>query len=99
MTTVLVLLMQSSPLDFGYQRSRWSTELLAINISRLMELNMAASTLRRWLPRMGIVWRRPMPALRIKDPAYQEKMAKINLPAVLLGFPVVSDGHRSSHYG
>ena len=39
---------------------------------------MAASTLRRWLPRMGIVWRRSVPTLRIKDPAYQEKMADID---------------------
>ncbi|ENC9558611.1 IS630 family transposase [Aeromonas hydrophila] len=76
--TLLVLLMQFSPQDFGYQRSRWCTELLAIKINRLMGLNMAASTLRRWLPRMGIVWRRPVPTLRIKDPAYQEKMANID---------------------
>ncbi len=76
--TLLVLLMQFSPQDFGYQRSRWCTELLAIKINRLTGLNMAASTLRRWLPRMGIVWRRPVPTLRIKDPAYQDKMADID---------------------
>ena len=64
--TLLVLLMQFSPQDFGYQRSRWCTELLAIKINRLTGLNVAASTLRRWLPRMGIVWRRPVPTLRIK---------------------------------
>lgn len=33
--TLLVLLMQFSPQDFGYQRSRWCTELLAIKINRL----------------------------------------------------------------
>ena len=33
--TLLVLLMQFSPQDFGYQRSRWCTELLAIQINRL----------------------------------------------------------------
>ena len=33
--TSLVLLMQFSPQDFGYQRSRWCTELLAIKINRL----------------------------------------------------------------
>ncbi|MCE9951147.1 IS630 family transposase, partial [Aeromonas allosaccharophila] len=76
--TLLVLLMQFSPQDFGYQRSRWCTELFAIKINRLTWLNVAASTLRRWLPRMGIVWRRPVPTLRIKDPAYQEKMANID---------------------
>ncbi|MNY18781.1 hypothetical protein D3C86_1521850 [compost metagenome] len=26
---------------------------------------------------MGIVWRRPVPTLGIKDPVYQEKMAQI----------------------
>ena len=64
--TLLVLLMQFSPQDFGYQRSRWCTELLAIKINQLTGLNVAASTLRRWLPRMGIVWRRPavMPIIR-----------------------------------
>ncbi|HGE8269998.1 TPA: IS630 family transposase [Aeromonas hydrophila] len=75
--TLLVLLMQFSPQDFGYQRSRWCTELLAIKINWLTGLNVAASTLRRWLPRMGIVWCRPVPTLRIKDPASQEKMASI----------------------
>ncbi len=76
--TLLVLLMQFSPQDFGNQRRRWCAELLAIKINRLTCHNMAASPLRRWLPRMGIVWRRPAPTLRIKDPAYQEKMANID---------------------
>jgi len=31
--TFLVLLMQFSPQDFGSQRSRWCTELLAIKIN------------------------------------------------------------------
>ncbi|OEC39851.1 hypothetical protein A9G06_17115 [Aeromonas sp. DNP9] len=52
--------------------------LMAIKINRLTGLNVAASTLRRWLHRMGIVWHRPVPTLRIKDPAYQEKMANID---------------------
>ncbi len=73
----MVLLMQFSPQDSGYQRSRLCTEPLAIKINRLAGLNMAAYTLGRWLPRMGIVWRRPMPTLRIKDPAYQATMANI----------------------
>ncbi len=54
--TLLALLMELSPQDCGYQRSRLCTELLAIKINRLIELNVAASTLRRGLPRMGIVW-------------------------------------------
>lgn len=46
---------------FGLSAQRLGTE----QINRLTGLNMAASTLRRWLPRMGIVWRRPVPTLRI----------------------------------
>ncbi len=53
--TLLVLLMQFSPQDFGYQCSHLCTELFAIKINRLTVLNIAVSTLRRWLPRMGIV--------------------------------------------
>ncbi|MNQ76341.1 hypothetical protein D3C85_911760 [compost metagenome] len=50
LVSLLVLLMQFSPQDVGYQHSRWCTELLAIKINKLMGLNVAASTLRRWLP-------------------------------------------------
>ncbi|MNZ84270.1 hypothetical protein D3C78_1030190 [compost metagenome] len=50
LVTLLVLLMQFSPQDVGYQHSRRCTELLAIKINKLMGLNVAASTLRRWLP-------------------------------------------------
>jgi len=76
-TTLLMLLVQFSPQDFGYQRSRWCTELLAIQINALLGTAVAASTIRRWLPRIGIVWRRPVPTLRIQDPEYQDKMAKV----------------------
>lgn len=74
---LLQMLIQMSPQDLGYQRSRWSTELFAIEINRLLGLNIAASTLRRWLPREGIVWRRVAPTLRIKDPDYDSKVAQI----------------------
>jgi len=73
------MLIQFSPEDFGYQRSRWSSELFASLIHRICpELNIAASTLRRWLPRIGIVWRRAAPTLHIRDPHRDEKMVFIN---------------------
>ena len=76
---ILEMLIQFSPEDFGYQRSRWSSELFASLIHRICpELNIAASTLRRWLPRIGIVWRRAAPTLHIRDPHRDEKMALIN---------------------
>ena len=74
---VLETLIQISPQDIGYQRSRWSTELMAIEINRIMGLNVHASTIRRWLPRMGIVWRRAAPTLHIRDPDRDAKLARI----------------------
>ncbi|MGI3018488.1 IS630 family transposase, partial [Shewanella algae] len=74
----LSLLIQLCPEDFGYQRSRWSSELLAKVINAQLKLCVAASTIRRLLPEAGIVWRRSAPTLRIKDPYKAEKMAAIN---------------------
>jgi len=45
--------------DFGYQRSYWSTELLALQINTLFSTAVVTSTIRHWLFRVGIVWRRP----------------------------------------
>lgn len=74
----LSLLIQLCPQDFGYQRSRWSSELLAMVINAQLKLNLAASTIRRLLPKADIVWRRSAPTLHIKDPYKDEKMAAIN---------------------
>lgn len=70
-------LIKHSPCDFGYQRSRWSTELLAIKINEITGFTLHASTVRRWLPSAGLVWRRAAPTLRIRDPHKEEKMAVI----------------------
>jgi transposase len=74
---VLNALLKLSPQDIGYQRARWSTELMAKEVNRLFELKIHASTIRRWLPRLGIVWRRAAPTLHIKDPLKEEKLNKI----------------------
>lgn len=67
-----------TPSDFGYQRSRWSTELLAIKIRDVTGCPLHASTIRRWLPAAGLVWRRAAPTQRIRDPHKEEKMAAIH---------------------
>lgn len=71
--TLLRELIKHSPGDFGYQRSRWSTELLAIKIRQVTGCPLHASTIRRWLPAAGLVWRRAAPTLRIRDPHKEEK--------------------------
>lgn len=76
--SLLRQLVKYSPDDFGYQRSRWSTELMAIKIREITGCCLHASTVRRWLPAAGLVWRRAAPTLRIRDPHREEKMAAID---------------------
>ncbi|WP_103686557.1 IS630 family transposase, partial [Escherichia coli] len=75
---LLVQLVKRSPGDFGYQRSRWSTELLTIKINEITGCQLHAGTIRRWLPSAGVVWRRAAPTLCRRDPHKEEKMAAIH---------------------
>lgn len=77
MLRALNILIQYSPQDFGYLRSRWSTEILTIEINKLFHSTLHPGSLRRWLPEAGIVWRRAAPTLHIRDPHKEEKMAAI----------------------
>ncbi|OHF50704.1 transposase [Salmonella enterica subsp. arizonae] len=74
---VLPLLVQRSPKDFGWLRSRWSTELLSRIINQIFNLTLHSPTLHRYLKRAGIVWRRASPTLKIRDPLYEEKQLAI----------------------
>ena len=76
---LLPLLVQRSPQDFGWLRSRWSTELLARIVNRLFNVVLHPSTLHRYLKMAGIVWRRAAPTLKIKDPHSEEKRLAIRL--------------------
>ncbi|EAT1099808.1 IS630 family transposase [Salmonella enterica] len=75
---LLPLLVQRSPKDFGWLRSRWSTELLALVINRLFDVTLHRSTLHRYLRQADMVWRRAAPTLKIKDPHYEEKRLVID---------------------
>jgi transposase len=56
-----------TPRDFGYLRSRWCC--LTVWVSQ--------ETVRRWLLRDGLVWRRPRPVLGPKDPRRPQKLRAI----------------------
>ncbi|EED7964076.1 IS630 family transposase [Salmonella enterica subsp. enterica serovar Typhimurium] len=75
---LLPLLVQRSPKDFGWLRSRWSTELLALVINRLFDVTLHRSTLHRYLRQADMVWRRAAPTLKVKDPHYEEKRLVID---------------------
>ncbi|KEY56449.1 hypothetical protein SRDD_44940 [Serratia sp. DD3] len=51
--------------------------MLTIEINKLFNSTLHPGSLRRWLPRAGIVWRRAAPTLHIRDPHKEEKLATI----------------------
>lgn len=76
--TTLINLIQKEPGDYGYLRSRWTSEMLAERIYEQLEIPIHPSTIRRLLPKLGIVWNRARPTLCIKDPNKTTKMKAIN---------------------
>ena len=74
----LLALVQRLPGEWGYLRSRWTSEMLARQLNEKFALGIHASTVRRLLPRLGVVWRRARPTLCIKDPQKAAKMSAIH---------------------
>lgn len=68
---------QAARNDYGYLRSRWSSELLALVLKRLHAVKVHASTVRRLLSRRGFVWRRARPILNRRAPKKNEKLRAI----------------------
>jgi putative transposase len=56
------------PTDFGFLRSRWTCESLAVLLLNVASIRVGRETIRRWLHRENLVWRRPRPVLRPEDP-------------------------------
>ncbi len=74
----LAELVRTDPTSLGYLRSRWSSELLALELKRREAVQVHATTIRRWLARLEIVWRRARPTLCIADPQKQRKVRAIH---------------------
>ncbi len=65
------------PRAFGFLRSRWNCALLALLLRRDCHLEVSRETVRRWLHREGIVWRRPRPVLHRCDPRKEEILRRL----------------------
>src|SRR5262249_55468678 len=52
----------------GFLRSRWSCVLVALLLWHEHHVAVSPETVRRWLRRADLVWRRPRPVLRRRDP-------------------------------
>jgi putative transposase len=79
---VVVWVLARRPGEFGFARSRWSCEAVAVLLRDDHATPVSRETVRRWLRHAGLVWRRPRPALRPKDP---DRQAKLDALRELLG--------------
>ena len=66
-----------SPRDFGFYRSRWTCGTLVALLEEDYGMRTSRETVRCWLHREGLVWRRPRPVLGPKDPQRSQKLRKI----------------------
>jgi putative transposase len=60
-----------TPRAFGFVRSRWCCQTLALLLWQRHHVEVGRETVRRWLHQAGIVWRRPRPVLARSDPNRQ----------------------------
>ncbi|HJZ53779.1 MAG TPA: IS630 family transposase [Gemmataceae bacterium] len=74
-----------SPVAFRFARSRWSCEAVAVVLRDDARVRVGRETVRRWLRSAGLVWRRPRPTIRPKDPDRGKKLAALR--ALLHGLP------------
>jgi transposase len=73
------------PAEFGFARSRWSCAAVAVVLRDDRAVPVSRETVRRWLGEAGLVWRRPRPTLRPRDP---DRRAKLDaLRRLLRGLP------------
>ena len=74
---VVSWVLQKTPRDFGFFRSRWTCELLAELLRQEHQIVVSSETVRRGLHELGFAWRRPRPVLGREDPDYTEKLGRI----------------------
>jgi transposase len=74
-----------SPTGFRFARSRWSCEAVAVVLREDYRARVGRETVRLWLRSAGLVWRRPRPTIRPKDPDRDRKLAALR--ALLKGLP------------
>ncbi len=66
-----------SPTEFRFARSRWSCEAVAVVLREDLRVAVGRETVRLWLRSAGLVWRRPRPIIRPKDPDREWKLQKL----------------------
>jgi putative transposase len=70
---VAAWVIRHTPRDFGFLRSRWTCATLVLLLREEHGLAVSRETVRRWLHRSNLVYRRPRPTVGPTDPEYQQK--------------------------
>jgi len=73
-TLVVQWVLTLSPAEFRFTRSRWSCEAAAVVLREDFRVQVGRETVRLWLRAAGLVWRRPRPVVRPKDPDREAKL-------------------------
>jgi putative transposase len=86
MKTVIDWVLNKTPRDFGFLRSRWCCEVIVVLLFELHQVQVSRETVRRWLICGGLVYRRPRPVVGPQDPEKADVLKNLrsllrNLPA------------------
>jgi transposase len=65
------------PTDFGFLRSRWTCGALALLLGSRHRLDVSPETVRRWLHRGEMVYRRPRPTVGPEDEQREAKLERL----------------------
>ena len=77
LAVVVDLVSTKVPRDFGFLRSRWCCEVIALLMLRLYHLDVSRETIRRWLHRGEMVYRGPRPVLKPDEEQRRAKLAEL----------------------
>lgn len=81
----LEALLKKVPATYGWCRTRWSCATLAAQLQVQRGIEVSSSTMRRWLHRLGWVWKRAQLVARDDDPERIAKLARIRHTLETLG--------------
>ena len=73
----LLALLKRAPAAYGWCRTRWSCATLVAQIDVQRGVVVSAATMRRWLHKIGWVWKRAKLVARDDDPQRLAKLARI----------------------
>jgi transposase len=73
----LLSLVRQAPRAYGWCRTRWSCQTLALELKVRTGLTISRETVRRWLHQLGYAWKRARHTARDDDPERASKLARI----------------------